>query len=154
MHVSEVMDPNVHTCSSNDTLDTAARLMWEGNCGFVVVADDGKAKAVLTDRDICMAAYTTGRALRDIVVSTAASRSLFAVHDKDNLDLVESLMRDKHIRRVPVLDAAGAVIGVVTLNRLVSSAGQLGRRHHALSAEALVRTMAAVGSHQDGHGTV
>ena len=146
MLVNEVMHGPVYTCSSSDSLETAARLMWEHDCGSVVVTDQGKAMAVVTDRDVCMAAYIQGCALKDIVVSSAASKALFAVRPEDDLETVEAMMRDKQVRRVPVVDATGTALGIVTLNDLVRDAGQLGRRRHALSAEALVRTMAAIGT--------
>ncbi len=146
MLTDEIMQTSVQTCAPTDSLATAARLMWDHDCGCVVVVDGGKPVAMITDRDICMCAYTHAGGLSEIPVSVAASQTVHTVRANDKLDYVESLMRDKRIRRVPVVDDTGKLVGIVTLNDLFRSAGQLGRRHHALSAEALVRTMSTIGT--------
>src|SRR5262245_6101900 len=64
MEVREIMSTDLETCRADDTLDRAARLMWEHDCGVVPVVDhEGTAVGMITDRDICMAAYTQGRPL-------------------------------------------------------------------------------------------
>jgi len=50
------------TCSAEDSLAEAARLMWERDCGSVMVTEpNGRLVGIITDRDICMAAYTRGK---------------------------------------------------------------------------------------------
>jgi len=144
MLVEEIMKTPVLTCVMHDTLDKVAGMMWDGDCGAIVVVDGNRPVAMITDRDICMAAYTCGKPLSEIAVSTAASRCVHALRDTDTLDRIESLMRDAQVRRVPVVNASGALVGIITLNDIIRNAGTLGRRRHALSAEALVRTMAGV----------
>src|ERR1700690_1663040 len=57
MHVNEVMSAPVFTCAVTDTLNKPAALMWEHDCGCVPVVDHhGKVIAMITDRDICIAA--------------------------------------------------------------------------------------------------
>ena len=57
MHVSELMSHPVVMCPADATLDQAARLMWEFDCGTIPVQDtDGRLVGIVTDRDICMAA--------------------------------------------------------------------------------------------------
>jgi CBS domain-containing protein len=57
MRIRDLMTKPAVTCSQDDSLNTAARLMWEHDCGTVpVLGDDGKVVGILTDRDICMAA--------------------------------------------------------------------------------------------------
>ncbi len=144
MLVNEMMSTPVFTCSLTDTLDRAAALMWEHDCGCVPVVEDGKVVAMVTDRDVCMAAFTRGLPLAQIPVSTAASKTLFSVRETDGVDRAEAMMATYQIRRVPVVDAQGAPVGILALNDLVRNAGQLGRRRHVLSAESLVRTLGAV----------
>ena len=77
MNAGNLMTAGARTCSLIDSLNLAAQIMWENDCGCVpVVDDDGRAIAMITDRDICMAAYTQGKLLKDMPVSIAASRSL------------------------------------------------------------------------------
>ncbi len=48
MHVEDLMTQPVYTCRPHDTLDVAARLMWEHDCGIVpVVGDDGRVVGVI-----------------------------------------------------------------------------------------------------------
>lgn len=147
MIVQEIMHAPVVTCRPTDSLQHAAALMWDHDCGCIVVVDGSNhPTAIITDRDVCMAAYTCGRKLVDVPVSKAASRRLHMVRAADGLDHAEALMSDARVRRVPVVDDTGALVGILTLNDLFRSAGQLGRRHHALSAESLVRTCTAIGT--------
>ena len=59
---------------TGDSLNRAAQIMWERRCGCVPVIDAGRVVGLLTDRDVCMAAYTQGRRIDDIAVTTAMSR--------------------------------------------------------------------------------
>jgi len=68
--VHDIMRVRVHTCSLDDTLHRAAQIMWEKDCGCLPVIDASrKVHAVITDRDICMAALTQGVALAATRVS-------------------------------------------------------------------------------------
>jgi CBS domain-containing protein len=145
MTAHDLMTSHVLTCSAYETLACAAQRMWEGDVGLLVVLDDkGRAAAVVSDRDICMAAYTQGRSLHDIPVATAMSRRLVACGPSDSLARVEELMREHQIRRVPVLDGARRPLGVVAIQDLVAAIGQSGR-----GASALLATLAAIGARRD-----
>jgi CBS domain-containing protein len=50
--------------------------MWDHDCGAIAVVNDGKLTGVITDRDLCMAAYTQGRALDALLVNTAMAQQL------------------------------------------------------------------------------
>jgi CBS domain-containing protein len=64
MEVRRMMRHSVRTCHPNDSLNDAAQVMWEDVCGSVPVVDDQlKPVGFLSDRDICMAAYTQGAPL-------------------------------------------------------------------------------------------
>lgn len=120
MKVAAVMSRRPWTCKENDSLETAVRLLWDNDIGSVVVVDnDSRAIAMLTDRDACMAAYTQGLPLRDIPVGTAMSRGLVACRAEDSVLDAWSLMRSRLVRRLPVVDESGAPIGVVSLSDIV-----------------------------------
>jgi CBS domain-containing protein len=145
MSVADIMTREVRTCSASDSLNRAAQLMWENDCGALPVVDaEGKAIAMITDRDICMAAYTQGQALTTALVSTAASRGIETVRETDSVDTAEALMEKHQIRRVPVVDADGKPIGLVSMNDLARRAYPVGRKHDGLAADAVVRTLAAI----------
>jgi CBS domain-containing protein len=73
MFARHLMTPAI-SCHVNDTLNIAAQRMWDADIGaLIVVNDDGKVTGVLTDRDICMATFTQGRAPSEILVNSAMS---------------------------------------------------------------------------------
>lgn len=145
MNVSDIMSREVRTCSPNDSLNTAAQLMWENDYGCVPVVDaEGKITAMVTDRDICMAAYTQGKALANLLVSAAASQNVVTLRERDTIDVAEALMQKHRIRRLPVLDAAGKLVGILSMNDLARHAQESGHRRSGLTAEGIARTLAAV----------
>jgi CBS domain-containing protein len=131
------------TCSVSDSADAAARLMWECDCGVVpIVGDDGRLAGVVTDRDICMAAYTQGQPLGAIPVSRAMARNVVALHEDDSIEAAELLMSDNQIRRLPVVDEGGRPVGVVSMNDLARLASRVKRT--GVDRE-IVDTLAAIG---------
>ena len=64
LKVKELMTLDVSCCHPGDTLERAAELMWQHDCGCVPVVDEGShVVGMITDRDVCMAAYTRGVSL-------------------------------------------------------------------------------------------
>ncbi len=66
---------------------------------------------MLTDRDICMAAFFQGVPINGIKVSAVMSRQLFGCTSDDDLSSVETIMRQKKVRRLPVLNQDGRLVG-------------------------------------------
>ena len=123
MNVSDLMTREVVSCAANDTLDRAAQIMWDHDCGAVPVVDgDKRVIGMITDRDICMAAYTRGHSLRNIVVSSTMSKSVQAVRETDRIETAHDAMRKANVRRLPVLDHAGRLAGILSINDLIHSA--------------------------------
>jgi hypothetical protein len=83
MQVRELMSQPVATCRTTDHLDVPARLMWECDCGSVpsvpIVDEEGRLSGMITDRDITMAAYTTGEPLHAVPVRQVMSKDVLAV---------------------------------------------------------------------------
>jgi len=139
--VSEVMTTRVQTCSSRDTLERAARIMWERDCGVVPILDeDGRVVSMVTDRDACMATYTQGKPLWKIPVTVAASRKLYVLHPNDSIETAFELMQRHRVRRLPVVDGAGQLLGIVSLADLVRSWGVHGEP--ARAADSVAATLA------------
>jgi CBS domain-containing protein len=131
------------TCRATDNLDAAARLMWEGDCGFVPVVDDHDSLVgIITDRDICMAAYTRGQTLREIPVEAAMAGKVFSCHPHDSVESVEELMGEKQVRRVPITDDDNHPIGVVSLNDIARHAAS--SRTNGRRSSDVTRTLAAI----------
>ena len=143
------MSRPVAVCQASDNLNQAAKLMWDADCGAIPVVDSqGRAVGMVTDRDICMAAYTQGKRLHEIRVYTAMSKVLVSCRSSDPLQKIEQLMIEHQIRRLPVLDEEGRPIGIVSLNDLA----RIVNRQHAtapgggngVSATSMGHTLAAI----------
>jgi CBS domain-containing protein len=116
MKTQDLMSKPPVCCRPSDTLNTAAELMWDHDCGAVLVtSDDGRLVGVLTDRDICMAAYTQGRPLREMLVSGSMAAKVYTCRPNDSLEAAEVLMSEKKIRRVPIVDAEKHPLGLLSL---------------------------------------
>ena len=145
MKISELMTRTVQVCGATDTLHHAAQLMWDHDIGALPVVDPhGQVIGMITDRDACMAAYTCGGALGDILVGVAMSRNAVTCGPDDSDTAVEELMARNKIRRVPVVDEAHRPIGMLSLNDLARTMAH-GRD---VPATAVAGTLAAICEHR------
>lgn len=143
MRVAQIMSQPAVTCGQDDTLDAVARLMWDHDCGAVpVVGDDGTVVGLVTDRDVCMAAYTQGRTLQTIPVSRAMARQVFSCRPEDSIETAERLMADLRIRRLPVVDGEGRPLGVLSLADIARAAME--SRDAVVDLSEAVRILAAI----------
>lgn len=137
MDIKRLMKHDVRTCRSGDSLNEAARIMWEEACGSVPVVDeDFRPVGFLTDRDICMAAYTQGRTLFDLRVEAAMATNPISCTIHDDLDHAAKLMRENCLRRLPVVDSKGVLVGLVSLDDIAceSQRNLRGAKDHTLAA--------------------
>lgn len=125
-NIRELMNPEVITCAPGDSLDTAARAMWEGDIGCLPIVDeDRRVIGIITDRDACMAAYTRGQRLADIPIREVMSRNVVTCSPDEDLGAVEWRMAVAQVHRLPVVDATGHLLGIVSMNDLARSASDL-----------------------------
>ena len=146
MRVKDLMSQPLSTCHVHDSAACAAQIMWEHDCGIVPIVDDhGQLVGVVTDRDICMAAYFQNRPLTEVPIEHFMSRDLTACHPEDALSHAEQLMSDRQIHRVPVVDSGGAPIGILSLSDLAREVVRTSNgRHEGDPGEALLHTVAAI----------
>ncbi len=152
MKVRDVMTSQVAHCRPEDDDLTAARLMWENDCGIVPVVDASeRVVGVVTDRDLCMAAYTRGSALDAMRVGDAMSQSVHSCRGDDSVEDALAAMRDAQVRRLPVLDGEDRIIGMLSLNDIVLGMAELepGRKRTALTS-ALTDSLNGICAHRHG----
>src|SRR5207245_173206 len=90
MDIRVLMTADVARCHVGDTAHHAAKLMWDHDCGGLPVVDDrGVPLGMVTDRDICMAAYTRGVPLKDIPIQSVMSRHLYSCRVDDPIETAE-----------------------------------------------------------------
>lgn len=125
MKVKDIMTTNVRKCFMSDSLATAAQLMWDHDCGCVPVLNEhAQLVGMLTDRDICMAALFQGVPISGVKVSAVMSRQLFDCTSDDDLSVAERIMRDKKVRRLPVLNEEGRLVGLLSLSDIARGADE------------------------------
>jgi CBS domain-containing protein len=125
MLVRELMTKPVHTCAERDALDVPARLMRDHACGAIPVMDaERRVVGIVTDRDICLASLRTGRVLREVRVADAMSRPVHGCRPDDALVQAERIMRQRRVRRLPVIDDRGILVGILSLDDLALRAAR------------------------------
>ncbi len=146
MRVEQLMTGNVHVCHPQDTLSTAAEKMWTYDIGCLPVIDDSEQPiGMITDRDICMAAYTQGRSLAEIPVAIAMSRELFTCTPVESIKDAEETLRFHQIRRLPVLNQDRNLVGIVSLNDIVREAErEISLKSREISTQEVTATFATV----------
>jgi CBS-domain-containing membrane protein len=148
MKVEQVMTKGVSTCVPSDTLNEVARVMWERDCGVVPVIEDAanpRVVGIVTDRDLCMAAYTKGLPLTQICVGDVMCTQVCSCRAGDDLHEAERTMQRAHVHRLPVLDAADQILGVISLSDIAREATRAtGARRREVTALEIGETLAAI----------
>ena len=152
MRVEQLMTRIVHSCGPDDTLNRAAHLMWEHDCGCTPVVDaENHLVGIVTDRDIAMAAYTQGKRFEEIRIGNVMSRKTHTCGQTETLAIAEGRMRENQVRRLPVTDATGFLVGLISMNDLALEAKrEQGARHPSIKASDVAETLASICRHR-GH---
>lgn len=130
-------------CRATDSLSVAAKAMWEQDCGAIPVADDGgRLVGIITDRDICIATYTAGKAPQAILVAEVMAKRVTSCHADDSAAVAEGMMRDKQVRRLPIVDDDNRPIGMLSQSDLARNAASPPRRN--IVEKDFIHTMAAI----------
>jgi CBS domain-containing protein len=116
-YLREIMTQNPLSLQTTDSVISAARTMRDGNVGDVVVLEKGQIQGILTDRDIVIRALAEGRDPAQTTVGEICSRELTVLSPTDAVAEAVKIMRDKAIRRLPIVEG-GRPVGIVSLGDL------------------------------------
>jgi CBS domain-containing protein len=123
MKIKELMTSDVKSCSLDTNLAAVAKIMWEEDCGAVPVTDErGRVVGVITDRDICIAAATRPNSEGEIPVRHVIANTLFTCAPNDDPRAALETMRQRKVRRLPVVDQQGRLAGIVSIHDLALQA--------------------------------
>ncbi len=123
MKVGEICSREVIVMDRRESLAEAVRLMRENHVGDVVITE-GRAGVtvpvgILTDRDVLIAVVAQNVSIDSLAVSDVMSSDLLtAAEDESEADALAN-MRGKGVRRAPVVDVAGALVGIVSIDDLL-----------------------------------
>ncbi|HET7390420.1 MAG TPA: CBS domain-containing protein [Nitrososphaeraceae archaeon] len=124
--VSEFMTKKVKTITENETMRQACKLMYQDNIGSIVILkkdtndQDGTttkkeiAIGMVTERDIARMVGFSAKFFADMPVSEVMSKPLITVNPDTSVKDAVSLMEQKDIRRLPVIDDKGQIVGIIT----------------------------------------
>lgn len=120
----EVMTRGVVKVHPWDTVERAARLMGECDCGVLPVAtEQGRLVGMVTDRDIAVRIAGRGADARRARVDECMTDEAFACHADDSIINCMRTMSRHQVRRVPIVDDRERVIGIVSQSDLARHAG-------------------------------
>lgn len=145
MHVESIMTKNVQVCRSNQTAQSALRLMRDHDCGCIPVVDHDVVVGIVTDRDIALAAAEADKSPSQLRLSHIMTNKVFVVGPDTPIVEAEAMMREQQIRRLPVVDQNSRPVGILSLNDIArAGAAQHWRSDDGLTARNVASTLAAV----------
>ena len=123
MQAQELMTRDPVCCRPEDSARKAAELMSQHDCGAIpVVEESNHVCGMITDRDIAVRGVARGKSA-DAKVSELMTRDVECVSGDADVSEVERVMSNRQVRRVPIIDADGQLIGIVSQADLARSNG-------------------------------
>jgi CBS domain-containing protein len=111
--VQELMSSNPRTVSSDQTIVDAARVMRDENVGLIPVVDGERLVGTVTDRDIAIRVVAEQQDPAATKVQEIASTDLVTIDPQQDLDEALRLMAQHQVRRLPVVEEDGRLVGIV-----------------------------------------
>jgi CBS domain-containing protein len=122
--LKEIMTKGPVTVRPDDSVQKAAKLMKESHVGPIPVLDqESKLIGMVTDRDLAIKVVAEGRSA-DTKVSDVMSRNLFTCGPDDNVKEASTLMETHQVRRIPIVDDQGHLLGIVAQADLATRTGK------------------------------
>ena len=120
--IRDLMTTNPRSVESGSTVVEAARLMRDEDAGLIPVCEGEKLVGTVTDRDIAIRVVAEGREPESITVGEIASRELVTIDPQQELDEALRLMARHQVRRLPVVEEDGKLVGIVAQADIARSA--------------------------------
>jgi CBS domain-containing protein len=118
--IAEIMTKSVATVQRDETLQAAAQRMRDMDVGSLPVLDGQAIVGMVTDRDIAVRGVADGMVAQESLVSDVMTPEVLCCRADDSVEAVMAEMGDAQVRRLPVLDAQNAIVGVVALADLAT----------------------------------
>ena len=134
MQVRDVMSRQVQATTPHTTLREAAELMKKLDVGTLPVCDGDQLIGMITDRDITVRAVAEGEDCFAGKVRDVMSMDVAFCHEEDDLTVATRLMREKQVRRLPVLSRDKRLVGIITLGDVALNAGDMQASAQTLQA--------------------
>jgi CBS domain-containing protein len=128
--VSSIMTPKVITVNEKQILREGSKFMYQHNIGGIIVLKDtshnetaevDKPIGIITERDIARLVAFSSNLSTDTPISEVMSKPLITINQNSSIKEATDLMQQNNIRRLPVLDNKGKLVGIITAKDILKS---------------------------------
>lgn len=112
----DVMTPEPVVCEPGESVAGAARIMKQQDVGSVPVVESQSSKrlvGIVTDRDLVVKVLAGGRSVDRATVQDAMTPNPASCHEDDDVEQAMATMKERQVRRMPVVDAGGRLVGII-----------------------------------------
>ncbi|MBN6885611.1 CBS domain-containing protein [Cytobacillus horneckiae] len=117
-NVSEIMTKDVNVCAPHDSVETAAKMMRDIDCGSIPVCEGKKVVGMITDRDIIINCVADGKDTHDTHCHDCMTTDVITCDPTTDVHECARLMADNQVRRIPVVEN-GEIVGICAIGDLV-----------------------------------
>ncbi|MCK1745090.1 CBS domain-containing protein [Bradyrhizobium sp. 139] len=132
MKISKVMTRGAKLTNPDDTLQHAAKLMRDCDCGVLPVAEGDRLVGMITDRDIAVRCIAEGKGPHAKVRDAMTQEVKYCFEDEDLAHVCEN-MSEIQVRRLPVMDRSKRLVGIVSLSDLAHRSPITARALHGIA---------------------
>ncbi len=123
LRIADIMTRNVETLGPSATVQEAAERMKADNIGSLPVCLDSRVVGTITDRDITIRVTAEGRDARTTLVRDVMTPDVVTVGPQQDVAEAEQMMHDHQVRRLPVVELDGRLVGYVTTATIAKREG-------------------------------
>lgn len=123
---SDVMTPDPACCEPNDSVKNAAKIMKQHDVGSVPVVESQASRrlvGMVTDRDLAVRVLAGDRNIEQATLRDAMSASPVACREDDDVQKAVQLMAERQLRRMPVIDQSGRLLGIIAQADIATRVG-------------------------------
>ena len=125
MLIKDLMTRDPVCCAPSDTIDKVAKLMQQHDCGEIPVCEGRRPVGVITDRDITCRVVAAGHTPSLVPVYDVMTRGVVTIDETAEIAAALELMEDRLVRRLPVVDDEGKIVGIVSQADIIAKAPTL-----------------------------
>lgn len=115
---------DVVTAGPDTTITDVARTMRDEELGDLVISEDDRPVGIVTDRDVALT-LAEGEDVRDLTAADIMTEDPVTIHEDATAVDLPARMAEGLIRRIPVVDDDGKLVGIATLDDVVATAGEM-----------------------------
>lgn len=142
MKVHQIMTTSPEACGPETNVAAAVELLWNADCGVLPVVDaERRIVGIVTDRDICIALGTRNCRASELTVSDVMRTDVELCEAGTDVSNALRQMKQRRVRRLPVVDANGRLTGILSLDDAVLASATTG---DAVRPAQLIETLQAV----------